>query len=277
MFIYQKTVDRSTLRQGFQIPVAFHAALKAMPGGMPMQGETRHIKILIDNQVFDAQLKNQGFDRSVYENHADVIQIRYNENSQIAHYLQFVFASTWQYVEEIKSLPQNANRKFPIKVPEDRLEYLAISATDSENIFVADCITNSQINLLRTHTTNYDELEFESFSPKEDPTASIIEKTKIQKIRHLDKSIGDSLKKLYNYRCQMTGEHCGERYEAHIVEAHHITPFTKSLNNDSTNIIILSPTYHRIIHATNPIWNQNTKAFEFPNGLVEKIQINYHL
>ena len=34
MFLYQKTVDRSTLRQGFQIPVEYHALLAAMPGGM---------------------------------------------------------------------------------------------------------------------------------------------------------------------------------------------------------------------------------------------------
>ena len=33
MFLYQKLIDRSTLRQGFQIPVEFHHLLKAMPGG----------------------------------------------------------------------------------------------------------------------------------------------------------------------------------------------------------------------------------------------------
>ena len=30
MFLYQKLIDRSTLRQGFQIPVEFHHLLKAM-------------------------------------------------------------------------------------------------------------------------------------------------------------------------------------------------------------------------------------------------------
>ena len=32
MFLYQKLIDRSTLRQEFQIPVAFHHLLKTMPG-----------------------------------------------------------------------------------------------------------------------------------------------------------------------------------------------------------------------------------------------------
>ena len=45
MFLYQKLIDRSTLRQGFQIPVEFHHLLKAMPGGMP---QTRNVKVLID-------------------------------------------------------------------------------------------------------------------------------------------------------------------------------------------------------------------------------------
>lgn len=47
MFIYQKIIDRSTLRQGFQIPVEYHDLLRAMPGGMPQHGETRDIKIVI--------------------------------------------------------------------------------------------------------------------------------------------------------------------------------------------------------------------------------------
>lgn len=46
MLIFQKTIDRSTLRQGFQIPVAYHQLLVASPGGMPKHGETREIKIL---------------------------------------------------------------------------------------------------------------------------------------------------------------------------------------------------------------------------------------
>ena len=74
MFLYQKLIDRSTLRQGFQIPVEFHHLLKAMPGGMPQHGETRNVKVLIDGVGYDAQLKNQNFDRTKYDGHADVIQ-----------------------------------------------------------------------------------------------------------------------------------------------------------------------------------------------------------
>lgn len=77
MFLYKKLIDRSTLHQGFQIPVEFHHLLKAMPGGMPKHGDTRSVKVLIDGMGYDAQLKNQGGgNHTKYDGHADVIQIR---------------------------------------------------------------------------------------------------------------------------------------------------------------------------------------------------------
>ena len=95
MFLYQKLIDRSTLRQGFQIPVEFHHLLKAMPGGMHQDGETRNVKVMIDGVGYDAQLKNQGFDRSKYDGHADVIQIRYSEGPELVKRLRELFCSTW--------------------------------------------------------------------------------------------------------------------------------------------------------------------------------------
>lgn len=50
MFLYQKLIDRSTLRKGFQIPVALHHLLKTMPGGIPHHGETRSVKVVIDGE-----------------------------------------------------------------------------------------------------------------------------------------------------------------------------------------------------------------------------------
>ena len=69
----------------------------------------------------------------------------------------------------------------------------------------------------------------------------------------------------------------GEKYNSEIVEAHHIDYFTKSLNNDSENIIILSPNFHRLIHKTNPEFDRNKLSFIFPNGVEEKLKLNLHL
>lgn len=277
MFIFQKAVDRSLLRQGLQIPVEFHHCLKTMPGGYPVPGETRNITLIIDGNSFQAQLKNQGFDRQKYADHADVIQIRYGKNSDLANHLRNVFSSSWQYVNMIKSLPENIGRKFTIKVPEDIQEHLALIATDVKDVFYAECFTCEQKTLIEADLKGMDELDFETFTPIVDYSASIQEMSRIQRVRHLDRSVGDSLKQLYDYRCQMTGERIGNTYGALVVEAHHIKPFTESLNNDSSNIIILSPSFHRIIHAAKPEWDANNLAFRFPNGLIEKVKINHHL
>ena len=277
MFIYQKQIDRSTLRQGFQIPVEFHHLLKVMPGGMPLHGETRNVKIIIDGQEYDAQLKNQGFDRKKYDGHAEVIQIRYNEGSAIVKVLREIFSSTWKYVEQIKNLPENINRKFTIRIPEEHQEFLALSSTDLPNVFVADCITTAIKAEVKVEISKQSELDFETFEPREDKNATIKQIPGMQKVRQLDRSIGDSLKHFYDYRCQMTGDKIGEPYGAMVVEAHHIIPFTESMNNDTSNIIILSPNYHRIIHKAKPQFNREQLAFVYPNGLMEKVKLNKHL
>ena len=277
MFLYQKLIDRSTLRQGFQIPVEFHHLLKAMPGGMPRHGETRNVKVVIDGVGYDAQLKNQGFDRNKYDGHADVIQIRYSEGSALVKRLREIFCSTWNYVESIKNLPENINRKFTIRIPEEHQEFLALSTTDLPNVFFADCVTTAVKAEVKTEVCIMSELDFETFEPREDKSAGIKQVTRLQKVRQLDRSIGDSLKLLYDYRCQMTGEKVGDEYNALVVEAHHIIPFTESINNDTSNIIILSPSYHRIIHKAKPVFDRPSLSFRFPNGLVEKVKIDKHL
>ena len=277
MFIYQKLIDRSTLRQGFQIPVGFHNLLELIPGGKPAPGETRSIKILIFGIEYDAQLKNQGFDRNRFEGHPDVIQVRYNEGSDIAKCLREIFCSTWNYVEHIKNLPENINRRFNIKIPEEQQEFLALSATEIPNVFIADCTTISAKLEISKQVKMMNELDFETFELREDKTASIKEVSRLQKVRQLDRSIGESLKRLYGYRCQMTGEKIGKSYGVIVVEAHHIVPFTESLNNNTSNIIILSPNYHRIIHRANPEFDRTELAFIYPNGLRDKIRLDYHL
>lgn len=67
-------------------------------------GDMRNIKVIIDGVEYDAQLKNQGFDRNKYDAHAEVVQIRYNEGPNLVKCLREMFSSTWNYVEGIKSL-----------------------------------------------------------------------------------------------------------------------------------------------------------------------------
>lgn len=277
MLLFQKTIDRSSLRQGFTIPIEFHSLLHLAAGREMKRGETQDIKIVVDGVAYDAQLKNQMFDETKFVGHPDVVQIRYGENSPLSKKLREVFCESWNYVETIKSLPENIDRKLIIRVPEERQEYLVLSTTDLPNVFVAECITISEKIAIMKDMQLMSELDFETYEPREDATASIKEVTRIQHIRHLDRSIGDSLKQLYGFRCQMAAELVGEPYGVTCVEAHHIVPFTESINNDTSNIIILSPSYHRIIHKAKPTFDRTSLSFHFPNGLVERVKIDKHL
>ena len=74
------------------------------------------------------------------------------------------------------------------------------------DVFILDCILSDDQEQVSDEIHQMDELDFETFEPREDKNAGFKEVTRLQKVRHLDRSIGDSLKLLYDYRCQMTGE-----------------------------------------------------------------------
>lgn len=277
LFLLKKTIDWSLLTNGMTIPVEFQPLVQSQPGGIVALGENRQIKILIDNEVYDATLNSVNFDRNKYSNHKDLLQIRFTPKSPIALKLQSVFEGSFNYFQTERQKKENFHRQ--IKLPAGINEYVVLYSTIMPNVFEMECYTAVLNDSVTNDIKEMTELEYEakSFEPKTDSNASIVEKVSIQKYRHLDLSIANSLKKLYDYRCQITGEKIGDEYGGNVIEAHHIEYFTKSLNNDSSNIIILSPNFHRIIHKNNPHFNREKLCFEFENGIVEKIRLDKHL
>jgi hypothetical protein len=164
-------------------------------------------------------------------------------------------------------------------MPDDLAEYISFSSTDCPGTFVMDCYPASDNRLLKEDLSLISESEYESgiFEPLVDKNAGIVEVNRLQRVRKLNRSIADSLKVLYDYRCQITGEKIGDKYDCHVIEAHHIEYFTKSLNNDTSNIIIVNPSFHRIIHQASPRFDSDRLAFVFPNGVVEKVKLDKHL
>lgn len=89
-------------------------------------------------------------------------------------------------------------------------------------------------------------------------------------------SIIKQLKKLYKGQCQICGENAGEKHGVDISEVHHIKYFSSSQNNDSSNLIVLCPNHHRLIHKLNPTFDEQNRIFSFQNGETLKIIIDYH-
>ncbi len=130
---------------------------------------------------------------------------------------------------------------------------------------------------ISAHLQNNSPGDLENLLNKQDTTAHISDKLKISKIRYLDVTISNGLKKAYNYSCQICGQKIGENYSVDFIHAHHIEPFSESLNNNPENIMILCPNHHGIIHVANPIFDKKSKIFKYDNNFEEGLILNKHL
>ena len=278
-FILQKTVDWSLLNDGMTIPVSVCSLFKAWDESILTHGQNKDIKILIDNELYDAKLKNQNFEQDNWIGHKDVIQIRYGKNSPLANKLRTVFQKSYSYLYAIKQEIGKSKRQ--IFLPNDQIEYIRLYFTSSPDVLCMECYSHSDYQkLAQTLSTIpeevYEQADDENFFMA-DKSASIEEKERLVKYRRIDRSIILTLKKFYNYCDEISGEKIGDEYGDSVVEAHHIDYFTRSQNNDSTNIIIISPNYHRIIHKNNPHFNRNKYQFEFDNGVILPLKLYDHL
>ena len=86
-----------------------------------------------------------------------------------------------------------------------------------------------------------------------------------------------TIKRLYGGCCQLCGENAFREFNADISEAHHIAYFSDSQNNDSSNIIILCPNHHRLIHKLNPKFDYNRGCFVFSENSELRIGLDFHL
>lgn len=274
LYIYKKEIDWSALHLGVNIPVSLQNVFYKNIKLKLNKGENKKIKLIIEDEEYHVILTNIAFDETKYPTHKELLQIRWTENSEIAKKLRAIFYSSYDYLFTEKQ--KLVNKRQQLSVPEEQREYLAIYSTDFDDVFSIECITNSEIQETKTEIHDFNELEIEQILQTQD-NSSIIQKLKTVKIRKLDKTIGDNLKLIYDYKCQICGLHIGENYDAKVIHTHHIEYFSVSLNNDADNIMVICPNHHGIIHATNPVFDRKKKTFKYPNGYTESLKLNLHL
>ena len=274
LYIYKKEIDWSALHLGLNIPISlqdiFYQNLKLRL----KKGENKKIKLLLDEVEYPVILTNIAFDENKYPTHKELLQIRYAPNSKIAKRLRDIFNCSCNYLSVEKE--KLTNKKQQLTVPENIREYIAIYSTIFDDIFSLECITHDEIIETKEVINKFDELEIEQILQTKD-NSTFIEKQKTVKIRKLDRTIGDNLKIIYGYKCQICGLFIGETYDAKIIHTHHIEYFSISLNNNADNIMVICPNHHSIIHTTNPIFDKKSKVYKYPNGYVEGLKLNLHL
>jgi 5-methylcytosine-specific restriction enzyme A len=277
-YAYKKVVDWSVLNQGFSIPVTYQLIFKDKIKELYKKGTRVDIKLLLEGNIYDAKLVNQSFDEKKYSGHKDVVQIRYSPSSELSNKLRSMFSFSYNLLEEQRSSPEH-RKKASIRIPQEEREYLAIYTTEFSNIFYAECITKQDMELEKYHIISYkeEELEFGLNYVSLDPSARIEERQVNAKIRRLNRSISENLKAVYDHKCQICNENFSIKYGCNIAEAHHIEHFSKSMNNDASNIIILCPNHHRVVHKAQPVLDRKKLVLSYESGLVERVVLNVHL
>ena len=91
-----KPVDKSVLRDGFNIPISMQKAFYETTGNHLEHGESKVIKIDIDGATFQAKLTNINFNRNQWGSHSDLLQIRYSSGSPLAKKLKEKFGTPYE-------------------------------------------------------------------------------------------------------------------------------------------------------------------------------------
>lgn len=276
IFLMKRPLQWSHLTSGLPIPKVFHELTYDILGKRLNISDSTDVRVLFGGEEFSVRINNIDFNRGKYNRGDEILQFKYDSNRPLLQKLQEVFSREYRYCIEARLARQKGDTS-RVDISKHFDTSLTVYGTSEPDLFIWIPEFENLSKEEEAEIKQMTEEEFELDFVRTDPRATIKEKQKIVKIRQLDTSIGDSLKRVYGYRCQMTGEYIGEQYGVYAVEAHHICPFTESLNNDTSNIMILSPNYHRIVHKAKPRFNHKTLSFEYPNGLVEKVKLNRHL
>lgn len=156
---------------------------------------------------------------------------------------------------------------------EDMTNIVTALIEDSDEIYVAPKITVEDRKII----TEFSEEEIENIINQQDLHSKIVRKAQYANVRIFDTTIQKSLKRLYQYRCQICGATATVMYDVDVSEAHHIDYFINTANNNPGNIVVLCPDHHRIVHKTKAVFNFELHQFEYENAKVDPLMYNLHL
>lgn len=92
-----------------------------------------------------------------------------------------------------------------------------------------------------------------------------------------DRKLVEELNTLYGGRCQVTGFDSPLVYGVPTAEVHHIVYRSRGGLDELDNLVLLCPNLHTVIHKTDATFDYRKLAFQFPNGRVEPLVLNFHL
>jgi 5-methylcytosine-specific restriction enzyme A len=271
-YVFKKEVDWSLLNEGVTIPIdAMEIIFMKLPD-MQEHGNRCQVTIIFDKVAYFVNLINNAFNQSDWPTHKDILQFRYTPKHSFTQALRSIFSNSYNYILEHRTRGKH------LVIPDNLKEYLVFYPTIKANTFIAEFITNSDMLEERKAMQNNDESLYEEYINYHatDEKADLIIRTGNIHIRKYNRTIGETLKNLYQNQCQICNHDFTDIYWVGLSEIHHIDYYTKSLNNDSDNLLVICPNHHRIIHKINPIFRKESMSYLYPNGLVEEVRLKKH-
>jgi hypothetical protein len=272
-FLMKKEVDWSLLNKGVAIPISLQRFFCDRVQRKVPRGSVCKIQVMLDGEMFEVALHNYNIDKTRNAEHSDLMHLQWGSKSPIAQALQAKFSSSYSILKAQRStLPAHAH----IRLDESQIEHFVMYLTNTPGVIAAECITKADFADAKSSILRFDELGLERLLDKDD-IGSIAFGSQLAKYRKLDRTFGEELKKAYGCRCQICGLPIGAEYGTRVSNTHHIEYFSRSLDNSPSNLLIVCPNHHSIIHATDPLFIRETASFKYPNGYEEKLKLNEHL
>lgn len=285
----EKEVNSSMFRDGdgMEVDVDYHDEfLNNLSNKELLEGENHDIELIISGQVYNAKFVNMR--QRANKRRTLKLQIRYYNNSLFPSQLKVLFPASHQFLEAAR---KTATPKQQIHVPVEFRERMVVRPVE-QDVFEIDCFpsqrsylltaqnshqpccfTEDDIKVIQSDLAKVTEQQIELLEgdigfPCSKATSEILKR---------DREICEELKKEYGCRCQIGGENIGKKYGTDTVEVHHLIPFTRSLNSYRSNLIVISPNFHRIIHQAKPLFDRENLCFRFSNGEIVRIKEDKHL
>ncbi len=89
--------------------------------------------------------------------------------------------------------------------------------------------------------------------------------------------VAAELRETYAGRCQVCEYDPRIRYAQEICHVHHVVWLSRGGENDRSNLMVLCPNHHAIVHRDDAPFDYDSLTFSFANGKVEALRLNLHL
>jgi len=92
-----------------------------------------------------------------------------------------------------------------------------------------------------------------------------------------NRTLVEDLQRMYDGRCQLCGFDPRLLYGVRACNGHHVVYLSRGGPDDITNLMLLCPNHHEVIHATNAVFDFKDRHYVFPNNRREPLVLNTHI